>query len=699
MLTYISNEGKTYEERFEEAITHIPLYTDDWTNFNPSDPGITILENLTGFETIQQDKILDIPHKVRRNLLKMLGFYALRGRGARLLLLAETVRQPVTLPPNHRFMIGDLSFETNRRIDIDDRHLLGIYGKKVEETDYRDFAQLLDREIKVPMLIFGKKPMVGDTLYMVANRLPDAGKEVIFYFSLKERFNRNPLTARTPNTFASLEWECFTESGWQKMDVRDNTNAFLSSGEVRLWIPKGAAVYDKTPQSGYCIRAVLTRAEYDIRPRLTSLEAFLFEVWQKQTRSECHSIGKSREIEIVSGIREDVYMNVFCREGKKESYRRYEFSPHPDRQGRFFDREDIAPGHFKLVFDKKRRGFGPERGRDCVRVLLYTEEVMQRFRIGTVLGYDNQQMQLPFSDIVTHSFSILARRIDRDGNEIFDFVRPERNSDGALYYHLLENDGVIEIEDAGDFIGAELYLGGVSTHSGPQGNIRQGNHLVSMYDDSGNTYYNPGPGTGGRNKETLEDVRQRFLMDMETSYTAVTKKDYEKLICTTPGLCIHKARAKMDEEKNLVSIAVKPGTDEPFPGLPDIYRRMLMRRLEERRLLTTRVELIAPAYMAVNVSGTVYVKLHYEHSVNEIEDVIRGHVDYLHSDKNFGETLHFDEVFHAIEMLECVEYIYDLSLRPQTVALAKMEDADIVPAANCLLYPGQIHIETITFES
>lgn len=698
MLTYIANEGKTFEERFDEAITHIPLYTEDWTNFNPSDPGITILENLTGFETIQQDKILDTPQRVRRNLLKMLGFYALRGRGSRLLLLAESVRRPVTLPPNHRFLIGDLSFETNRRIDIEDRHLLGIYGKK-EEEDFREFPQLLDRETMVPMLIFGKNPAEGDALYMVSNRLPEAGKEVIFYFTLKERFNRNPLTARTPNTFASLDWECYTTSGWQKMDVRDNTNAFLSSGEVRLWIPKDAAVCRETPREGYCIRAVLTRAEYDVRPRLTGVEAFLFEVWQKQTLSECHSFGRAGEIDVISGIREEVYLNVFCRESKGESYHRYEYSPHPDRQGRFFDREDISPGVFKLVFDRKRRGFAPERGRDCVRVLLYTEEVMQRYRIGTVLGYDNQQMQLPFRDIVTHSFSILAKRTDRDGNEWYDFVRPERDVDGALYYHLLEHDGVIEIEDAGDFIGAELYIGGISTHSGPQGNIRAGNHLVSLYDDSGNTYYNPGPGTGGREKETLEDVRQRFLVDMDASYTAVTKADYERLITTTPGLCIHKALAKMDEEKNLVTIAVKPGTDEPFPGLPDIYRRMLMRRIEERRLLTTRVELVAPVYMAVNVTGTVYVKLHYEYSVNEIEDVIRQQVDYLHSDKNFGETLHFDEVFHAVEMLDCVEYIYDLSLRPQTVGPARMEDADIVPASNCLLYPGQISVEAITFEA
>ena len=49
-------------------------------------------------------------------------------------------------------------------------------------------------------------------------------------------------------------------------------------------------------------------------------------------------------------------------------------------------------------------------------------------------------------------------------------------------------------------------------------------------------------------------------------------------------------------------------------------------------------------------------------------------------------------------MLECVEYVYDLSIRPQMTTAARMEDADIVPAWNCLLYAGRFSIETIMFE-
>ena len=47
MLRIEEIRPKSYEERMTEAIAQIPLYSDEWTNFNVSGPGITILENLT----------------------------------------------------------------------------------------------------------------------------------------------------------------------------------------------------------------------------------------------------------------------------------------------------------------------------------------------------------------------------------------------------------------------------------------------------------------------------------------------------------------------------------------------------------------------------------------------------------------------------------------------------------------------------
>ena len=148
----------------------------------------------------------------------------------------------MTLPPNHRFMIGDMYFETGRQINIKNQKLIGIYGKKESSEEFKEFDFLLDREVSVPAAIFGEKPEVNDALYLVSNDLPEAGSETIFYFNLQERFNRNPLKKNTENVFSKIKWECYTESGWEEMRVRDTTNSFLLSGEVRMWIPEGAAL-------------------------------------------------------------------------------------------------------------------------------------------------------------------------------------------------------------------------------------------------------------------------------------------------------------------------------------------------------------------------------------------------------------------------------------------------------------------------
>ena len=89
MLNYRIPEDKTYEELITEAQMQIPFYSQEWTNFQPSDPGITILENLTAFEALQLSRIHEMTPGVLKMLLKLLGFEAGKGKCARILLAAE----------------------------------------------------------------------------------------------------------------------------------------------------------------------------------------------------------------------------------------------------------------------------------------------------------------------------------------------------------------------------------------------------------------------------------------------------------------------------------------------------------------------------------------------------------------------------------------------------------------------------------
>ncbi|MBQ1508694.1 MAG: baseplate J/gp47 family protein, partial [Erysipelotrichaceae bacterium] len=355
-----------------------------------------------------------------------------------------------------------------------------------------------------------------------------------------------------------------------------------------------------------------------------------------------------------------------------ESYRRYELTTGKGVQGRYCLFSKNEDGKINLTFDKKSFGFEPARVKDSVRVILYSEEVMRQYHVGRVLGCDDQEIQLPFSHIVPESFVLIAKRITDEGEEFFDFVRPGKTDAQALTYRLLETDGKIVIDDAGAFIGAELYLGSIAITEGPKGNIRAGNMFVAPEIDPDPIFYNPSPGTGGSFRESLADVRKRFREDVYTTYTCVTEEDYEKAAAATPGLCIKKIKAVMDDIDNLVMISVLPGTDEKFPRLSKQYIEAISNTLYERRLITTRFQILRPIYVGVSVRMTVYVKRQFLDSKDQIEEKVKSLLNYLDSDKSFGEPLIYEEVFSEIEKLECVDYVYELFMMPDNLKHAML---------------------------
>lgn len=64
-------DNKTYDDLLKEMIASIPKYSKEWTNFNPSDPGITILELLAWITEGLIYRTNRIPEKSYLNFLKL----------------------------------------------------------------------------------------------------------------------------------------------------------------------------------------------------------------------------------------------------------------------------------------------------------------------------------------------------------------------------------------------------------------------------------------------------------------------------------------------------------------------------------------------------------------------------------------------------------------------------------------------------
>ena len=86
MLNSINLDDKSYEDLMAEALSKIPLYSDEWTNFNRSDPGITILQNLSAFTLLQRGSNNQVTDAVLRALLGLAGYRTQENRAATLLV-------------------------------------------------------------------------------------------------------------------------------------------------------------------------------------------------------------------------------------------------------------------------------------------------------------------------------------------------------------------------------------------------------------------------------------------------------------------------------------------------------------------------------------------------------------------------------------------------------------------------------------
>lgn len=694
MLSEKLPQNKEFDDLMQEARIQIPLYSKEWTNFNPSDPAITTLENLSVYTIIQQSYTNNVSAKAREKIFGLLGYERRNGKNARVMLQALNVDEPVIIPSGQRFLVGDLCYETNREFVLYGNRILGLYG--VHNGQIKDYSVLLDKDIPLEISVFTDKPEKGMEFYIVIDDEHELPEEINMYMDFAVNGNRNPI--ENLHLFADMKWQCYTGRGFTDIKCRDNTGSFLVSGEIRLKLPKDRMkVYEELPQKGYVIRVVLTKAEYDIPPRMKGLYGFLFEVWQKETQSICYTFSDKDKLDVYCDILENEYIQLFCKEDDGY-YHRYDAAPNGVLNGRFYNIAHYGYGNYGFEFDKERYGYGPGNYENAVKLVAYDEEIMRQYDLGQVYGYDDQTIELPVKDIVKESFSIILAKKLKNSEVIYEFVKPDCTGTDDFKYSLIENESKMIINDAAGFIGSRIYMCACATSKGEQGNVRANTIFKPVGYDTDIVFTNPEAGTDGCTKESLEDLRHRFMKDFQNHYTAVKADDYENIVRTTPGLCIHKVKAVADIKSNKVNIAVKPYGNIGYPTLSNVYMEVIRKRIEDRRLLSTAVEILQPVYAAVDVQGTIYVKPHFENCYPVIEAVIKKELDYINNSANFGDRLNFDELFHKIEALECVDFIYDLSVISKQRRYAEQKGSDIVPASNCLLYPGTISIELNTME-
>ena len=194
MLNSLNLSDKTYEELLAEAVAQIPLYSAEWTNFNVSDPGITLLQNLTAFQLLQQEAINDVPEETRRKLLKLVGYTARENRTATVLVQAPERGGPI-LPEGHQLWSGAIPFETTGTVALNPWGLAAVYAGG--SGGERDVTRLLDPATETVAYPFGREPEPGNSLICVLSGVPEMGEPLRLWFQVAEEELRTPFTDET----------------------------------------------------------------------------------------------------------------------------------------------------------------------------------------------------------------------------------------------------------------------------------------------------------------------------------------------------------------------------------------------------------------------------------------------------------------------------------------------------------------------
>src|SRR5438552_4931020 len=98
-LEQIQLDDRTFEQLFAEGRARIPVHTPEWTNFNDSDPGITIVQLFAFMTENLLYRSNRIPEANRRKFLTLLGIGLQPASPGRGLISFHNDRGPVTAFP------------------------------------------------------------------------------------------------------------------------------------------------------------------------------------------------------------------------------------------------------------------------------------------------------------------------------------------------------------------------------------------------------------------------------------------------------------------------------------------------------------------------------------------------------------------------------------------------------------------------
>ncbi len=707
MLPQFTLDDERFAEIAERARNGIERILPEWTDHNLHDPGITVLELFAWMKEMQQFHMDQITKAHRLSYLHLMGAAPETIKAAEAVVVTDGAEHPVFFPRGSRFYAGEICFEAVTEIRAGAAEITGLSpcsgqegtrGKKSrtdagfvfrkragKENEIWAYHETVRRGKTMHVPAFGDTPGEESVLRMEVSAAlqPYVTHGIHIRLAQREAFRRNPIgeyEAFYPLAELSLWYQ--GEGGIRRAEiVEDTTHGLLEDGWIRFRL--GGKM--KAENGFFYLYLTPDRCEYEVPPLIAGISLHEQSVVQKRTIAEYHdgTVCGGEPIRISTYLamtgdfllfRRKEYVFVLY-DGKTEK--------RVDDESAFFFLPEIQEGEefsYRLIFSEAGGA--------------------ETLRIGEGCGLPEQVFVPQIPGLCAEGMCLMMEQGKGSGR----YVSAERCQDfmqaGACdaVFQYEEERGSICFGDCDHGMAPEgtILFASAQSSLGAGGNVKAGS-ICRLEDGERQLFVtNEHGAAGGKNAETLSECGERLRKLRDRTVRAVTDEDFERLVMQTPGLMLKSVKVIRglqingkqgggpERQENCVTIVVKPCSVYQEAYVSDAYRKNILRMLEPRRLIGTRILVISPEYIGISLFGEIVVNGQKEAA----KACIKAALDtfFAKIGTEFGAPVRMSAVYGILDVLDVTARIVSLTLNARGKGVRRNRSGDLLLPANGLAY-------------
>jgi predicted phage baseplate assembly protein len=626
----------------DEARKRIVHYCPEWTEYNLSDPGITLIELFSWMTELMVYRLNKVPEKNYLKFLEMLGLQRKPASSARTELtfwlsaalpLTPGNLQTVTIPEG----LEVRSEQTEDEILFTVTHALEIVPPLLTQVRRdADFNKNYNSRLGIETFYPFKQPepQLGDVFYLGFDPKNNLSGHIIQLNFTCEPTEAVGIRREDP----PWVWECITKEGdWVRLDPsnaeeeKDTTGGFNNeAGKLVLYLPLNAGQGSQYGLNAFWLRCRLEQRDtlqgmYSESPRIKGITAFSLGA----TAPAMHSVFVNEE-------------NLGNSNGEPDQSYPLRHSPVLTLQtGETLEIEEMQNGDLLFIPWIQVENFSNSSRFD------------RHFVVDMAAGsiHLGPSVRQPDGTVIQYG------RIPESGRRI-RFSR---------YRH-------------GGGVRGNLPVGSINTLTTSLAYVSRVSNLLRA--------------VGGRDQETVEELKQRAHRELQAQRRAVTAQDFEQFTknysrsvararCLTPSDLVHGSAGT-------VTMLVVPAVSDALKAnglsslkLDETLQSEIRAYLDQYRLLTSSLQIREPQYIGVKVKARIVPQdFHQPAEVQQrVKDELYRYLSPLPLDDSkplltqnekwegwpFGRDLFAAEIISLIQQVPSVKYVLDVEVLSRRV--------------------------------